>query len=149
MPLTFRNVDAYPSDPVATWPYEGLVTAVERGSIRDWRRIAAELEADPWGRTARHLEAYFGYAEPCGAVSLLERALQRARERRSAQERAAVAARIDELVRQTGLSATEFAACIGTSASRLSTYRSGKVVPSAALMVRMERAAAQVSEPPS
>ena len=36
--------------------------------------------------------------------------------------------------------------CRGTSRSRLSTYMSGKVVPSAALMVRMRRVALKASE---
>jgi hypothetical protein len=35
--LTFRNVDASPTDPVETWPYEGLVAAVERGSLSTYR----------------------------------------------------------------------------------------------------------------
>lgn len=35
-----------------------------------------------------------------------------------------------------------FAEHIGTSASRLSTYLSGKVTPSAALLLRIERAGA-------
>ncbi|NYE00686.1 hypothetical protein BJY21_001870 [Kineosphaera limosa] len=140
--MAFRNVDADPSDPVGTWPYEGLVSAMERGSIRDWRRIAAELRAHPWGRTARHLEEHLTYADPPGSGPLLSRALESARREQEAQERAEVASRIDELVRASGLRAAEFAARIGTSASRLSTYRTGKVVPSATLLLRMERAAA-------
>ena len=30
--LRFRNVDADPADDVETWPYEALVTAIDRGS---------------------------------------------------------------------------------------------------------------------
>jgi transcriptional regulator with XRE-family HTH domain len=41
------------------------------------------------------------------------------------------------LVRASGLTRAEFASRIGTSASRLSTYVTGKVTPSAALLVRM------------
>ncbi|MGE5281113.1 MAG: helix-turn-helix domain-containing protein [Chloroflexota bacterium] len=55
------------------------------------------------------------------------------------EERRAVAAEVDRLVRESGLSRAEFASGIGTSASRLSTYATGKVTPSAALMVRMRR----------
>ncbi|MGF1647054.1 MAG: helix-turn-helix domain-containing protein [Kineosporiaceae bacterium] len=40
---------------------------------------------------------------------------------------------------RSGLTSTEFASRIGTSRSRLSTYASGRVVPSAALMVRIRR----------
>lgn len=43
-------------------------------------------------------------------------------------------------VEHSGLTNAEFAALVGTSASRLSTYLSGKVTPSAALLVRIERA---------
>jgi transcriptional regulator with XRE-family HTH domain len=39
----------------------------------------------------------------------------------------------------------DFAERTGTSRSRLSTYMSGKVMPSAALMVRMRRVALQAS----
>ncbi|MDN5795764.1 MAG: helix-turn-helix domain-containing protein [Intrasporangium sp.] len=54
-------------------------------------------------------------------------------------ERTAVAGEVDELVRQSGLTLAAFADRIGTSASRMSTYRSGRVIPSAALLLRMRR----------
>jgi transcriptional regulator with XRE-family HTH domain len=44
------------------------------------------------------------------------------------------------------MSKQDFAERIGTSRSRLSTYTSGKVVPSATLMVRMRRVARHASE---
>ena len=69
--LRFRNVDDSPSDDVRTWPYEGIVTAIER----------------------------------------------------------------------SGLTAAQFAEVAGTSASRLSTYATGRVTPSAAMLVRIERLA--------
>jgi transcriptional regulator with XRE-family HTH domain len=50
------------------------------------------------------------------------------------------------LVAGSGLSKRDFAERIGTSRSRLSTYLSGKVVPSATLMVRMRRVALHASE---
>jgi len=59
----------------------------------------------------------------------METALSRARERAEASERAAVTAEIREAVKRFGLSRAEFASRIGTSASRLSTYASGKVTP--------------------
>ena len=55
------------------------------------------------------------------------------------REREVVAAEVRRLRDASGLSGQEFAARIGTSPSRLSTYASGKVVPSAALMVRMRQ----------
>ncbi len=54
-------------------------------------------------------------------------------------EREQVAREVRALISSSGLTAAEFAARLGTSASRLSTYSSGKVSPSAALMVRMRR----------
>jgi transcriptional regulator with XRE-family HTH domain len=42
----------------------------------------------------------------------------------------------------------DFALRLGTSRPRLSTYMSGKVTPSAALMLRMHRVAAQAQATP-
>jgi len=56
-------------------------------------------------------------------------------------ECAAVAAEIRAAVEGSGLSQAVFASRIGTSASRLSTYMSGKVTSSAALMLRIRRVA--------
>jgi len=55
-------------------------------------------------------------------------------------ERAEVAAEIADLVHRSGLSRADFARRIGASASRLSTYLTGTVTPSAALLVRMRSA---------
>ena len=70
---------------------------------------------------------------------MLERVVASAREQAAESERAIVASEVSELVGCSGLSRQEFAERIGTSRSRLSTYMSGKVVPSAALMVRIRR----------
>jgi len=67
----------------------------------------------------------------------MERVIAWAREAAQAAEREAVAAEVDALVRASGLTRAEFASRIGTSAPRLSTYATGKVTPSAALLVRM------------
>lgn len=50
-----------------------------------------------------------------------------------------VARRIRDAIALSGLSQKEFANLMGTSASRLSTYASGKVCPSAAFLVRAEQ----------
>ena len=39
--LRFRNLDIDPSAPVEDWPEEGIQAALERGSISDYRRVAA------------------------------------------------------------------------------------------------------------
>ena len=71
--------------------------------------------------------------------------MERARNLTAESERQDVAAEVRNLVDRSGLSRQDFADRIGTSRSRLSTYMSGKVVPSAALMVRMRRVAQQAS----
>jgi len=140
--LTFRNVDASPDDLVVEWPLEAIQTALERGSLKHWRRLAAEIRAEPWGSVARQVEDVLAYSRPYGVDKLMERVISDTRESVKRDEREAVAAEVAELVEASGLSRAEFAADIGTSASRLSTYLSGKVTPSAALMVRMRRLAA-------
>jgi hypothetical protein len=80
MPLQFRNVDASPSDPLDTWPYEALVTAIERGLVLDWQPIVAELRKHPWGEVARRIERYLPYAPKSGVTTLFGLAIVRARE---------------------------------------------------------------------
>jgi transcriptional regulator with XRE-family HTH domain len=71
----------------------------------------------------------------------MERVIAQARETTEASERETVAAEVDRLVRESGLSRAQFASRIRTSPSRLSTYATGKVTPSAALLVRMRHVA--------
>lgn len=137
MTTPFRNVEVDESLPLAEWPFEALVTLVERGSIRDWARVSAAIKGDPWGEVARQIEDLLAYSRPYGIAGLLERAISRARSDREEAERAEVARQVREFVRRSGLSTAHFATPIGTSRSRLSTYRSGKVTPSAALVTRM------------
>lgn len=148
MAVGFRNVDTSPDAPVAQWPYEGLVAAIERGTISDWARVSQELRADPWGPVARQVEQYLSYSRPWGVGPLLERALKAARQQAADQERAAVATEVRELIESSGLSLTEFASRIGTSRSRLSTYRSGRVTPAATLLVRMRGVARRAGAAP-
>jgi predicted XRE-type DNA-binding protein len=135
--LKFRNVTASPDDPVETWPFEGILAAVERGTLPDWRRLAQAIAADPWGPVARQVLEAIQISRPYGTTELLEGAVALARKLAAAAERDQVASEIRELVGRSGLSRQEFADRIGTSRPRLSTYMAGKVTPSAALMVRM------------
>ncbi len=140
MAVAFRNVDASPEDDVRTWPYEAIVTVLDRGLVADWQPIFAELRRSPWGRVARRVEQYLTYREPDGVGTLFSLAIESARQVAEAAERAEVAARIREAIGSSGLSHREFAQQVGTSASRLSTYLHGKVTPSAAMLLRIERA---------
>ena len=139
--LIFRNVDASPREPVAGWPLEAIQTALERGGLGYWRRLAAAIEAAPWGPVARDVEEVLTYSRPYGVAETMERVIEQARSDSEAAERAAVATEIQRLIEESGLSRRAFATHIGTSTSRLSTYATGRVVPSAALLVRMRSVA--------
>jgi ribosome-binding protein aMBF1 (putative translation factor) len=138
--LAFRNLTLDPSAPVSEWPTEAVQTALERGDLADWCRLAAEVRRRPWGRTARQIEEALGCSRPYGVAEVMETVIARARKRAERSEREEVAAEIRRAVEQSGLTRAEFAARIGTSASRLSTYIAGKVVPSATMMVRIHNA---------
>lgn len=140
MALHFRNVDASPDDPVDTWPYEALVIAIERGLVSDWQPIFAELRRRPWGRVARRLDRYLSYTPRTGIATLFSLAIERARESAERSEREEVARRVRAAITRSGLTAAAFASTVGTSASRLSTYANGKVIPSAATLIRIESA---------
>jgi transcriptional regulator with XRE-family HTH domain len=144
--LKFRNVIGSPEDAVSTWPFEAILTALERGTLPDWRRLAEEINADPWGPVAQQVLEALQLTRPYGTAELLEAVVDRARARAAQTERAEVTAEVQSLVHQSGLSRRDFARGIGTSRSRLSTYMSGKVVPSATLMVRMRRLSRNLSE---
>jgi DNA-binding transcriptional regulator YiaG len=136
--LRFRNITTTPDDPVDQWGVEGILAAIDRGSLPHWRRIAGAVRSDPWGPIAADLEQALTLGNDAGAVATLERALAHARQAAEAAARAEVRRRLQELVDRSGLTAAQFAQRLGTSASRMSTYLSGKVVPSAAVLVRSE-----------
>lgn len=121
-----------------TWPFEALVIAIEAGTVGDWARLTKAIRAEPWGTVARQIEDYLKYQKPYGVGPLLQRAIEQARADADTRERGIVAERVRDLVERSGLRPEEFASRIGTSRSRLSTYRTGRVVPSATLMVRMQ-----------
>jgi len=141
MALRFRNIDVDPSDPVERWGFEGLLAAIDRGDLNDWRRVVAAVRRDPWGDVARHLVDVFKVAQDVGVVAALRRALAEVRRDAEQAEKTLVVEQVRASITASGLSQREFAQRIGTSASRLSTYRNGSVTPSATLMVRMEAVA--------
>jgi DNA-binding transcriptional regulator YiaG len=141
--LKFRNITASVDDPVETWPFEGVLAAVERGTLPDWRRLAAAIRADPWGPVAQQVLEAVELSRPYGAGELLTTVIERARQETADAEREQVAGEIRDLVARSGLSQQDFALRLGTSRPRLSTYMSGKVTPSASLMLRMQRVVAR------
>lgn len=143
MTLTFRNVDADPADPVTDWPYEALVTAIDRGLVPDWQPIFDEIRRSPWGTVARRVERHIDARDHDGVSTLFSLAIERARDSADRDDRDEVASRVRAAIEHSGLTMAELASLVGTSASRLSTYASGKVTPSAALLLRIERTAAR------
>lgn len=98
MPLRFRNVDASPSDDVRTWPFEALVTAIDRGLVPDWRPIFAEIRRSPWGQVARRVERHLAVRERDGVRELFGMAIDRARADAERTDRDAVASRVRRAV---------------------------------------------------
>ena len=145
MALQFRNLTVTPADPVEEWGFEGLLAAVDRGGISDWRKIEVAVDREPWGEVAQTLGEVLACAEDLEAAEVVRAAVALARERAETAERREVAETLRSYVVRSGLNQHQFAKRIGTSASRLSTYLSGKVSPSAALVVRARR----VGEPRS
>lgn len=141
MALQFRNVDVDPSDPVSTWPFEAVVTALDRGLVPDWQPLFDEIRRSPWGPVARRVERVLDGRDADEVSVLFRLALDRARVAADADDRLAVAQRVQGAIARSGLTQAELALAVGTSPSRLSTYASGKVTPSAALLMRIERAA--------
>lgn len=134
--LLFRNIDFDPSAELDTWPTEAFATALERGSLTHWSRIATAIQGDPWGPVARTVEDVLACSRPFGVAVGMERLIANARARREVAEKQAVAAELRAALTRSHLSAGQFASRLGTSPSRLSTYLSGKVTPSATVLVR-------------
>jgi DNA-binding transcriptional regulator YiaG len=113
------------------------------GTLPDWRRLAAAIRAAPWGPVAQQVLEAVELSRPYGTAELLTTVIERARQDAADAERDQVADEIRDLVARSGLSQQDFALRLGTSRPRLSTYMSGKVTPSASLMLRMRRVAAR------
>ncbi|GAC81280.1 hypothetical protein SAMN04488550_1432 [Gordonia malaquae] len=77
--LQFRNLVVTPDDPVDQWGVEGVLAALDRGTLKNWRKIAAAVRSDPHGRTAEDLDVALRLAEDRGAVAIMTRVLARAR----------------------------------------------------------------------
>lgn len=144
--LAFRNVRASPNDPVSAWPIEAIQAALERGGLSHWRKLTAAIRAQPWGPVSRRVEEVLSHSRPYGVAEAMERSISAARREAEEMERHLVAEEVKGLIERSGLSRTRFATRIGTSASRLSTYATGKVTPSAALLLRMRRAAEEAGD---
>lgn len=138
--VEFRNVEVEDDREPEAWPFEAILTAVERGSLADWSRLAAAVRLRPFGWCAQALDTIVSWGENPGLDALFESVIDECRadfDRRTCE-------RFGELVRRAreshGLSLRELAPRIGTSASRLSSYERGTVAPSIALIGRLDDA---------
>ena len=125
--------------PVEFWPTATIRSALQGGDIDTWKRIAAALKRDPFGRTARQVEEVLDGTRPYGISKAMWEVLERARTHLEANERTEVARHVRLLIERSGLAQQEFAARIGVAPEDLATYLDGSVSPSASLMIRIRR----------
>ncbi|MGO9350150.1 MAG: XRE family transcriptional regulator [Mycobacterium sp.] len=125
--------------PVEFWSTAAIRSALQSGDIGTWKRIAAALKRDPYGRTARQVEEVLEGTRPSGIAKALWEVLDRARAHLEANERAEVARHVRLLMDRSGLGQPEFASRIGVAPEELAAYVDGSASPSASLMIRMRR----------
>ena len=131
--------DQAPDQPVEFWSTAAIRSALQGGDIDTWKRIAAALKHDPYGRTARQVEEVLEGTRPYGITKALWEVLERARTHLEANERAEVARHVRLLIDRSGLGQQEFASRIGVTQEDLATYLDGSASPSASLMIRIRR----------
>lgn len=137
--MEFRNLNILPDDPVETWGVEGIATAIDRGSISEWRRIKDAIAADPYGKVSLDTEQAIEITESLGIRAYMRKALEVARQTPAEQ----LAPLIQEYIRHSGLPRKEIARILGTSRSRLSTYETGKVLCNAWTFHKLQQLAAE------
>lgn len=125
--------------PVEFWATATIRSALQSGDIGTWKRIAAALKRDPYGRTARQVEEVLEGSRPYGISKALWEVLDRARAHLEADERAEVARHVALLIDRSGLGHQEFASRIGVAPEELAAYLDGSTSPTASLMLRMRR----------
>ncbi|MEZ0577172.1 helix-turn-helix domain-containing protein [Nocardioides sp. MH1] len=143
--LVMVDVDPARPGPVLT-AAEDVLAAWDRGGLPAWRAQLAVVAANPWAPYGTELRDLAQTAGRAVLAEALEECVRVYRSRNERTERDLVAREIRELVALSGLSQREFAAMLGTSASRLSTYVNGLVTPSATLMLRIRRVSALLQE---
>jgi predicted transcriptional regulator len=124
---------------------DDLLFTVQRSGADVWRQILANIAVNPWGRDATRLAELARAADLESAAQAIERCASVYRERVVEDERAEVVRKVRRSVAISGCSQRVFAQYLGITSSRLSAYLHGYVVPSAAIMLRMEHRAAELA----
>lgn len=137
-----RNVEVDDGLSIHEWPAEAIADLVDRGGLADWRILAVALDEEPWGRVADVITALAESGHTIG--DLLHEIVDRRRRHINEMARRRYAELIAETRRATGLSMREFAARVGTSASRLSDYENAKVSPTGEVIGRIEEIAGRI-----
>ncbi|HVK27813.1 MAG TPA: helix-turn-helix transcriptional regulator [Nocardioides sp.] len=138
--LVFEDIDP---ERATVQPITGVAQLhdlLDRGSIIEWRHQLGAIAASPWGPYADQLLEIGRASDRPSALAAIASSVEQCQEWCRDRERDQVAREIRHLVAVSGSSQREFAARIGTSPSRLSTYVRGTVTPSAAMLLRIQRA---------
>lgn len=143
--LLLAGVDADRTLPIVRTTAE-LVGVVDGGSVLEWRHHLGMIAASPWSPYSQLLVDLATEAGRPLAAAVVARFTEVCRERNKEHEREYVAEEVRRLVVDSGTSQRLFAQWVGTSPSRLSTYASGTVTPSASLMLRMTRTSRLLQE---
>lgn len=133
-----RNVAFDPSSPVSGWNAEVIETVMDRGSLSDWRILATEIRARPWGAVARTVESIAAWDEHYGVDALMRHVVADARDRFDRAARLRYARRLRDRRTAAGLTLRELATMAGTSETRLSAYENAAVAPTTTVLGRIE-----------
>jgi hypothetical protein len=125
---------------------DGLRAIIEGTGVVAWRRLLANVAANPWGPTAAQLTMLARAADLRSVELVIDRCAKLYRSSSADSERIEVANEIRRLVAVSGCSQRQFAVLIGTSAPRLSTYVTGGVTPAATMMLRIRKQSAVMAE---
>lgn len=133
--VLFRNINSSESDPVHQWGFEGILAAIDRGGLPQWRRIIKAVEAEPHGKVACEVDEAVQLAEDAGAAFIVSGALRRAR----LTEKERFGEKFKSLLDEAEMSQREAAEFLGTSRPRVNSYCSGAVTPSAVVVDKLHQ----------
>lgn len=132
--LKFRNIDVTPDDPVELWGVEGILTAIERGDIRHWRRIISAIRKDPGGEVEAQLREALSITD-----SSRRHVLKAWCDDVHQSPRDAAVRNVQHLIRQLHLPQAVIARRLNTSRARVSQWTSGAALPDAQNIEKLRR----------
>ena len=133
--------------PPAPATREEVLATLHTGGLPAWRRYGAELARQPWAGPGSDWIALLDSRRDGFALACLRAHVAQAQRNAAQDERETVARIVRRLIGESGVSQRELARLVHTSQSRLSTYASGAVVPSAAMLVRISEVTEALRRP--